>query len=130
MTPRTPPPWPRASGRGFAAEAPPGRFIVEASPWAEGTVLALYGELDLDSVAGLRAALDPALDEPATVVVVDCAGLEFCDSSGLNALLRAQARAADDGSRIELARPRSLVLRMLELTGATDAFRIRDTPPG
>jgi anti-sigma B factor antagonist len=103
---------------------------VEVSPWAEGTVLALYGELDLDSVAGLRAVLGTALAVPATVVVVDCAGLEFCDSTGLNTLLHAQARAAADGSRIELARPRALVLRMLELTGATDAFPIRDAPPG
>ncbi|MQS16852.1 STAS domain-containing protein [Streptomyces kaniharaensis] len=107
-----------------------GRLTVEAQPWAEGTILALYGELDLDTVAGLHAALDPALAEPATVVVIDCAGLEFCDSTGLNALLRAQARAAADDSRIELARPLPLVLRMLELTGATDAFPIRDAVPG
>ncbi|KJS59874.1 hypothetical protein VM95_24655 [Streptomyces rubellomurinus] len=107
----------------------PGGFSVEVSPWAEGTVVSLYGELDLDSAAELDGVLAAALGEPATVVVVDCAGLEFCDSTGLNALLRGQARAEADGSRIELARPRPLVLRMLELTGATDAFRIRDTLP-
>ncbi|MFJ6378583.1 STAS domain-containing protein [Kitasatospora sp. NPDC092039] len=104
-------------------------LTVEIRPWAGGTVLALLGDLDLDSIADLRAAVDRALTEPATVVVVDCAGLEFCDSTGLNALLRAKARAAVDGSRIELARPRPLILRMLELTGATDAFPIRDTVP-
>ncbi|MET9181090.1 STAS domain-containing protein [Kitasatospora aureofaciens] len=114
------------SGRASA----PGVFTAQASPWAEGTVIALYGELDLDSVTELNEVLRPALAEPATVIVIDCAGLEFCDSTGLNALLRAQARAVDDGSRIELARPRPLVLRMLELTGATDAFRVRDTVPG
>ncbi|MGW2374305.1 MULTISPECIES: STAS domain-containing protein [Kitasatospora] len=108
----------------------PGAFIAQASPWAEGTVIALYGELDLDSITELNAVLLPALAEPATVIVIDCAGLDFCDSTGLNALLRAQARALDEGSRIELARPRPLVLRMLELTGATDAFRVRDTVPG
>ncbi|MFG2844133.1 STAS domain-containing protein [Kitasatospora sp. NPDC048296] len=129
MAPRKPSPgW--TGDLDLAPDAPPGRFTVEVSPWAEGTVLALYGELDLDSVAGLRAVLGTALAVPATVVVVDCAGLEFCDSTGLNTLLHAQARAAADGSRIELARPRALVLRMLELTGATDAFPIRDAPPG
>ncbi|MFJ9777089.1 STAS domain-containing protein [Kitasatospora sp. NPDC101157] len=108
----------------------PGVFTAQATPWALGTVVALYGELDLDSVAELNEVLQPALAEPATVIVIDCAGLEFCDSTGLNALLRAQARAAGDGSRIELARARPLVLRMLELTGAVDAFRVRDTVPG
>ncbi|MFJ7906563.1 STAS domain-containing protein [Kitasatospora sp. NPDC096204] len=105
-------------------------LTIEIRPWALGTVLVLFGELDLDSAAELRAALDRAVAEPASVVVVDCAGLEFCDSTGLNALLRAKARAAVDDSRIELARPRPLILRMLELTGATDAFPIRETVPG
>ncbi|MGW3071533.1 STAS domain-containing protein [Kitasatospora sp. NPDC001132] len=105
-------------------------LTIESRPWALGTVLVLLGELDLDSVAVLRSALDRALAEPATVVVVDCAGLEFCDSTGLNVLLRAKARAEVDDSRIELARPRPLILRMLELTGATDAFPIRETVPG
>ncbi|MFD8702776.1 STAS domain-containing protein [Kitasatospora sp. NPDC059648] len=108
----------------------PGVFAAEASPWAGGTVVVLYGELDLDSATVLNEVLQPALAEPATVIVIDCAGLEFCDSTGLNALLRAQARAVGDGSRIELARPRPLVLRMLELTGAIDAFPVRDTVPG
>ncbi|MFF2543202.1 STAS domain-containing protein [Kitasatospora sp. NPDC058063] len=105
-------------------------LTVEIRPWALGTVLVLLGELDLDSSADLRAALNRTFAGPAGVVVVDCAGLEFCDSTGLNALLRAKARAAVDGSRIELARPRPLILRMLELTGATDAFPIRGTVPG
>ncbi|MER6298047.1 STAS domain-containing protein [Kitasatospora sp. NPDC001539] len=127
MAPQPPRRW--SAEQDSAPEEPPRPFTVDATPWAGGTVLALRGELDLDSVAELRAALDPALETPGTVVVVDCAGLDFCDSTGLNALLRAQARAVADGSRIDLARPRPLVLRMLELTGATEAFRIRDAPP-
>ncbi|MEU8511035.1 STAS domain-containing protein [Kitasatospora sp. NPDC048722] len=105
-------------------------FSVQAEPWAEGTVLALHGELDLDTVADLYTTLDAALAAPGSVIVIDCAGLEFCDSTGLNALLRAQAEAAADDSRIELARPGPLLLRMLDLAGATDAFRIRGTVPG
>ncbi|MEU3573809.1 STAS domain-containing protein [Kitasatospora sp. NPDC036755] len=120
----------RPSKSGRPAVARVEGLTVETRPWALGTVLVPTGELDLDSAADLRAALDRSLAELATVVVVDCAGLEFCDSTGLNVLLRAKARAAVDGSRIELARPRPLILRMLELTGATDAFPIRDTVPG
>ncbi|MFI2608419.1 STAS domain-containing protein [Kitasatospora sp. NPDC018619] len=108
----------------------PEGLTVEIRPWALGAVLVLLGELDLDSAGDLRTALDRVLAEAGAVVVVDCAGLEFCDSTGLNALLRAQARAAAAGHRIELARPRPLILRMLELTGATDAFPVRDSAPG
>ncbi|MGW6919340.1 STAS domain-containing protein [Kitasatospora sp. NPDC054939] len=107
----------------------PGALAVEARPWAGGTVLSPHGELDIDTVGVLRDALDAALLTPGTVVVVDCGGLEFCDSTGLNVLLHVRNRAEADGSRVELAAPRAMVLRMLELTGATDAFRIRETAP-
>ncbi|MER7757969.1 STAS domain-containing protein [Kitasatospora sp. NPDC097643] len=119
----------RPSRTPVGSELPPG-LTVRAGRWADGTVLILRGELDLDSLAELLAGLDRALAEPATVVVIDCADLEFCDSTGLSALLQARTRAMTEGSRIELARPRPLVLRMLELTGATDAFPIREGPPG
>ncbi|MEV6977570.1 STAS domain-containing protein [Kitasatospora sp. NPDC093806] len=104
-------------------------FSVQTEPWAEGTVLALRGELDLDAVTDLYAALDAALATPGSVIVIDCAGLEFCDSSGLNLLVRARADAAAGGSRIELARPGPLLRRLLELTGAAEAFTIRETIP-
>ncbi|MEU6236146.1 STAS domain-containing protein [Kitasatospora sp. NPDC047058] len=107
----------------------PGGLSVSTRAWAGGSVLTLRGELDLDTVELVHTALDEVLRTPGTVVVIDCAGLEFCDSTGLNALLRARAVADGGGSRIELVHPRPLVLRMLELTGATDAFPIRDGLP-
>lgn len=119
----------KAQHRTFDRIDVPGGFSAEVSPWAGGTLVSLFGELDLDTVPDLNDVLGSALGTPATVVVVDCAGLDFCDSTGLNALLRAQARAEAQGSRIELARPRPLVLRMLELTGVTEAFTLRDTLP-
>ncbi|MCG6493867.1 STAS domain-containing protein [Kitasatospora sp. A2-31] len=107
----------------------PGDLTVSARPWSGGTVLTLRGELDLGSVDRLDSALDSALQTAGTTVVIDCGGLDFCDSTGLNAMLRGRAIADAGGSRIELVRPSPLVLRMLELTGAKDAFRIRDEPP-
>ncbi|MFF2350945.1 STAS domain-containing protein [Kitasatospora sp. NPDC058115] len=107
----------------------PAGLAVRLRPWARGSVLALHGELDLDSVAVLRRALDRALAIPGTVVVIDCGDLAFCDSTGVGALLEAAARAAGFGSRVELARPRPLVRRVLELTGATEAFAVHDTAP-
>ncbi|MFB6892116.1 STAS domain-containing protein [Kitasatospora sp. NPDC056327] len=98
-------------------------------PWAGGTLLTLCGELDLDTVPVLRAALDPALAGPGGTVLIDCADLSFCDSTGLSALLEAAGRATACGGRLELVRPRPLVRRVLELTGATDAFRVLDDLP-
>ncbi|MER6366357.1 STAS domain-containing protein [Kitasatospora sp. NPDC001527] len=107
----------------------PAGLTARARPGARGTVLVLNGELDLDSVAVLRRALDGALAVPGTVVVIDCGELAFCDSTGVSALLEGAGRAAGSGSRIELARPRPLVRRVLELTGVIDAFAVHDTVP-
>ncbi|MFH8386687.1 STAS domain-containing protein [Kitasatospora sp. NPDC018058] len=104
-------------------------LVTRSRPWAEGTLLTLLGELDHDSADDLRSALDDALRPPGTVLVIDCAGLGFCDSTGLDTLLRAQARAAAEGSRIDLARPRPLVRWMLQRTGTAELFSIRDAPP-
>ncbi len=123
-----PPPRPPPVGSVTAPDRAVG-LTTRARPWARGTVLVLHGELDLDSVAGLREALDHALAAPGTVVLIDCGDLAFCDSTGLSELLDAAVRAREQGSRIELARPRPVVRRVLELTGATDAFALRDGPP-
>ncbi|MFJ9444723.1 STAS domain-containing protein [Kitasatospora sp. NPDC101235] len=114
------------------SSSPPGPhngLVTQSRPWLRGTVLTLRGELDLYSADDLRTALDAALEPPGTVVVIDCAELRFCDSSGLDALLRAQAGAAASGSRIELARIRPMILRMLELAGVAQDFRIQETLP-
>ncbi|WP_327063907.1 hypothetical protein OG715_02940 [Kitasatospora purpeofusca] len=58
------PPRPPAAGTATAPDRPVG-LTTHARPWADGTVLTLNGELDLDSVAVLREALDPALAPPA-----------------------------------------------------------------
>ncbi|MFD0263981.1 STAS domain-containing protein [Kitasatospora indigofera] len=56
------------------------------SPAIEAT-----GELDLDAapIPALRAAPALTTGPPRTILITDLAGVTFCDSSGLNALLRA-----------------------------------------
>ncbi|MFE6746309.1 STAS domain-containing protein [Kitasatospora purpeofusca] len=122
------PPRSPADGTTTAPDRPVG-LTARARPWARGTVVTLHGELDLDSVAVLREALDRALATRGTVVLIDCGDLAFCDSTGLSELLDAAVRAREHASRIELARPRPIVRRVLELTGATDALHVRDGLP-
>ncbi|MEV7175157.1 STAS domain-containing protein [Kitasatospora sp. NPDC093679] len=90
-------------------------------------VLAPTGELDHDSAEPFREALDGALRDPPDLVVVDCSGLLFCDSTGLNLLLRARLSAQADGGEVVLAAPTAMVRRMLEITGAGEIFRVVDS---
>ncbi|MEU4101245.1 STAS domain-containing protein [Streptomyces tanashiensis] len=100
------------------------RFAVRAGPGTSDAVvvLGLVGELDHDSVGPLTRALDDCAR--ARRVVVDCSGLTFCDSTGLNELLRARLRLRETGGRLDLAGLGPPVDRMFEITGARLVFRV------
>ncbi|MFF1477569.1 STAS domain-containing protein [Streptomyces sp. NPDC058301] len=101
------------------------RFAVTARQVSGAAVLSLTGELDHDTVEPLRVALTEQIAAAPERIVVDCAGLRFCDSTGLNALLRARAAASQTaGAGIELAALQAPVARMFEITGADAVFRI------
>ena len=89
-------------------------------------VVALRGELDLADAVAVTAALTAvAAREPA--IIVDLAGLEFIDSSGVAALARGRRHAWQAGGDLVLAAPQQKVLRVLAITRLTDAFSVYPT---
>ena len=82
----------------------------------EGPRLSLTGELDLDTVPELEAAVAAARAEGADEVVVDLSGLGFMDSSGLRCLVQADDRATAEGWRLILVRGPDPVHRVFEIT--------------
>jgi anti-sigma B factor antagonist len=86
-------------------------------------VVALGGELDLVDAADVAAALvTVAAREPE--IIVDLAGLEFIDSSGVAALARGRKPARHAGSDLLLAAPRQPVLRVLAVIRLIDDFSV------
>jgi anti-sigma B factor antagonist len=86
-------------------------------------IVALGGELDVVDAAGVAAALAAvAAREPE--IIVDLAGLEFIDSSGVAALARGRKLARHAGGDLLLAAPRHQVLRVLTLTRLIDVFPV------
>jgi anti-sigma B factor antagonist len=89
-------------------------------------VVALRGELDLADAVAVEAALTAvAACEPQ--IIVDLAGLEFIDSSGLEALARGRRRARQAGGDLVLAAPQHRVRLVLAITRLTDAFCVYAT---
>ena len=77
-------------------------------------VVALRGELDLLDAAAVAAALGAvAVREPR--IIVDLAGLEFIDASGVAALSRGRRHARNAGGDLLLAAPQRLVRRVLAI---------------
>ena len=86
-------------------------------------VVALRGELDIADAASVGAALT-AVAARGQELIVDLAGLEFIDCSGLTALLLARKRARKAGGDLLLAAPQDQVLRVLAATRLTGVFAV------
>ena len=77
-------------------------------------VVALRGELDIVDAATVAAALEAvAAREPR--IIVDLAGLEFIDASGVAALSRGRRRARRAGGDLLLAAPQRRVRLVLAI---------------
>jgi anti-sigma B factor antagonist len=88
-------------------------------------ILAVRGELDLETLEPLRAALAAAAREEAPRVVLDMSQVGFCDSSTLNELLRADV--ALGAGRLWIAAPSPFVARLFGLIGLPMVLTVRDT---
>jgi anti-sigma B factor antagonist len=74
-------------------------------------------EIDITNAGGLRAALLQAAAQGNRTLVVDMSRTQFCDSAGLNVLVRARKRAQADGGELLLVICGAAVLRILAITG-------------
>ncbi|MDQ0994363.1 STAS domain-containing protein [Streptomyces sp. V3I7] len=115
----------QATGHEATGPARQERLVVEVRPQArrDTVVVTLTGEVDHDSADPLKDALREGVKD-AVRVVADCSGLRFCDSTGLNVLLKARLRMLDRGGHLDLAGLRPPVDRMFEITGADRVFRV------
>jgi anti-anti-sigma factor len=101
-----------------------GRLTVDVRHRGASAVLSPEGELDHHTADLLREPLDRCVEDGYSRLVVDCAGLEFCDSTGLNVLLGARLKAEASGGGVHLAGMRPAVARVFEITGADAVFTV------
>jgi anti-sigma B factor antagonist len=96
---------------------PDARFPVEVVRGVP--VVAAPEEIDITNAEALRAALSTAAaaaDGHGTLVV-DMTRTQFCDSSGLHALIAAHKRAGAEAREVLLVIPSTAVPRVFALTG-------------
>jgi anti-anti-sigma factor len=87
-------------------------------------VVALHGELDLPGAQGLASHLITAVAACGPSIIVDLAGLELIDSSGLGVLVRVLKWTRESGGDMALAAPHQQIRRVLSVTGLIDAFSV------
>jgi anti-anti-sigma factor len=91
-------------------------LTISAADDGEAAVVALVGELDLNTAAQAERALIRELGPGARHLVIDLRRLEFCDAAGLRVFLRVRRHAEGFGARVRLVHARGTVRRVLEVS--------------
>lgn len=84
--------------------------------------LHMVGEIDMATVPHVEEALASALEDGSDQVVLDLSGVEFMDSSGLNALILARNVLDERSVRLVIAGLSDQVRRLFEISGLTTVF--------
>ena len=107
----------------------PDPFSVEEREEAGVKVLHVTGELDLATAPRLCARLDATRAGRRPRLLVDLTGVDFCDSTGLRALLGAASEVRAHGGRFAIVcPPTGDVARLLEIVGAAEWMAIHSDP--
>jgi anti-anti-sigma factor len=107
------------------ADAEP-RLEIRKRSHGRSYLLQLFGELDLASADEMDRELRQAEASGAPTVVVDLAGLEFIDSTGIRLLLEAHRRSQTNRHGLALTRGSDAVQRTLEVCGLVRHLRFLD----
>jgi anti-sigma B factor antagonist len=90
--------------------------------------LAVAGEIDVESAARFRRAVESSIDAAVAAglarVVFDLGGVTFMDSTGLGALIAARVKARTAGVTIGLTSVPDQVRKILSITGLLEIFPV------
>jgi len=103
-------------------ERPELTISVQHSP--SEVVVGLTGEIDLSTAPRLSITVTELLAEPPSRVVLDMAGVTFCDSQGLGTLVVLSRKASLAQSCLVLTNVGDFLLRVLDITGLRPALMI------
>lgn len=118
---RPPRPW-RDPGPGAAPGAVPSDE--PGTTEATGTItVAVQGDLDLEQAPRLREELVGHVEAGARSIVIDLAGCDFLDSTGISLLVTTHLRLGADGGELRLANLTPQVAAVIELAGLQEMVR-------
>jgi anti-anti-sigma factor len=90
-------------------------------------VVTLPAEIDLTNAAGVYRLLAAVAAQSPEVVTADLTGTAFCDSAGLNSLLRAHRVIEASHGELRIALGQSPVRRIVELSGVDQVLTVFTT---
>ena len=81
------------------------------------------GDIDLATAPELETHLSGLVSQGFRVIVIDAAGVDFLDSSGIRVLVQASNDLEPNGGKIYIENMSAPVARILEITGLTERYQ-------
>ena len=103
-------------------EHPELSIAVQRAP--DEVIFRLTGEIDVLTVTDLSVMVTETLADPPARIVLDMAGVTFCDSQGLGTLVVLSRKAQHARSVLALINVGDFLLRVLDITGLRSALMI------
>lgn len=85
------------------------------------------GRVDSTNATELGSAMDKAVDDGKSNLVLDLGGVEYMSSAGLREMVRILKRVKRVGGDLRIANPSERVREVLELAGLDSVFEIYPT---
>jgi anti-sigma B factor antagonist len=104
------------------------RLACERTATGEALVM-VSGELDIAVAESAFGCVRDVIDRHHGPVILDMAGLTFCDACGLGTLMRMSNYALKAGCPFQLASPRPHLLKIMRITGLDRCLAIRVPKP-
>jgi anti-sigma B factor antagonist len=101
-------------------ERPELSITVQRTP--DEVVFVLAGEVDMLTVGQLSTEVTEMLTDPPNRIILDMAGVTFCDSQGLGTLVVLSRKATHAQVVLLLANVGDFLLRVLDITGLRSAL--------
>ena len=108
-----------------ASDLPAGEdFRISVHDDAGTPTVTVEGEVDVATAPALRDELYRLIDRGTKRIVVDLAGMDFIDSTGLGVFVGALKRSREGGGELELRSPKPAARKIFNITGLSSAFNI------
>ncbi len=113
-------------GSGAQRSAPDGALTIRVRHKPTYVLVAVAGEIDIATVAGLRERL-VALAAGGRPLVIDLDQVSFMDAAGLAALVGAAKVAAEHGGGLHVVCARQQIRRLFRITGLDRSIPLAST---
>lgn len=102
------------------------KIMVVTGDDPDTATLVLRGELDLATTAGFEARSEELVAAGRIRLVVDLSELTFCDSIGLNGLVRAKSHCEQRGGWLRVSGTHGQVAHVIGISGLLEALAADD----